>query len=251
LSLFELELDWEKSRRKTVRKRAFYSDRTLDRTLHRTWFCFTTASGLGVHQRVRSFPKFFFETSNRTLHRTRPCRPPRLVPVSTTASDHPFQISGLCQTGCCQRPIVDNRTRPVIPGAYWNVTGRCLHHVRSFDHRVRSSRIKRISPFLTVRLDLDFFSFVIAVLTVFAEIPSAAVPLPPRALLLCPVAAPSSLSRPRCASCSQPRCAVLTRERARRTSAAPPCPRPRPHRAATAPPPELRRSSRAQATTVP
>jgi hypothetical protein len=51
---------------------------------------------------------------------------------------------------------VDNRTRPVIPGAYWNVTRRGLHRVRSFDHHVRSSRKKRISPFLTVRLDLVF-----------------------------------------------------------------------------------------------
>jgi hypothetical protein len=126
----------------------------MDQTLHRTRFRFTTASGLRVHQRVRSFLKFFFETSNRTLHRTHPCRPPRPVPVTTTASGHPFQIFGLCQTGRCQRPIVDNRTRPVIPGPYWNVTGRCLHRVWSFDHRVRSSRKKRISPFLTVRLDL-------------------------------------------------------------------------------------------------
>jgi hypothetical protein len=158
LSLFELELDWEKSRRKTVWKRAFYSDRTLDRTLHRTRFSFTTASGLSVHQCVRSFPKFFFGTSNRMLHRTRPCQPPRLVPITTTASGHLFQLSGLCLTGRCQRPIVDNRTRPVILGAYWNVTGRCLHRVRSFDHRVRSSRLKRIYPFLTIRLDLFSFS---------------------------------------------------------------------------------------------
>jgi hypothetical protein len=54
---------------------------------------------------------------------------------------------------------VDNRTRPVILGVYWNVTGRCLHRVRSFDHRVRSSREKRISPFLIVRLDLMFSLF--------------------------------------------------------------------------------------------
>jgi hypothetical protein len=59
-------------------------------------------------------------------------------------------------TGLCQRPIVHNRTRPVIPGAYWTVTGRCLHRVWSCDHRVRSSREKRISSFLTVRSDLVF-----------------------------------------------------------------------------------------------
>jgi hypothetical protein len=203
-------------------KKGFYSDRTL----HRTRFCFTTTSGPCVHQRVRSFLKFFFETSNRTLHRTRPCRPPCPVPVTTTTSE-------LCQTGRCQRPIVDNRTRPVIPGAYWNVTGRCLHRVRSFNHRVRSSRIKRISPFLTVRLDLVFFSFVIAVLIVFAEIPSVAAPLPPRALLLRPAAAPSSLSRPRCASCSQPRCAVLARARTpdlRSVAVSAPTPAPAPSR---------------------
>jgi hypothetical protein len=63
----------------------------LDWTLHRTRFSFTTVSGLGVHQRVRSFPKFLFEISNWTLHRTRLCRPPRPVPVTTTASGHPFQ----------------------------------------------------------------------------------------------------------------------------------------------------------------
>jgi hypothetical protein len=32
-----------------------------------------TASGPGVHQRVRSFLKFFFKNSNRTLHRTHSC----------------------------------------------------------------------------------------------------------------------------------------------------------------------------------
>jgi hypothetical protein len=57
-------------------------------------------------------------------------------------------------TGLCPRLIVHNRTHPVIPGAYWSVTGRCLYRVRSFDHRVRSSRKKRISPLLTVRSDL-------------------------------------------------------------------------------------------------
>jgi hypothetical protein len=86
----------------------------------------------------------------------RPCRPPRPVPVTTTAFGHLFQVSRQNLIGRCQRPIVDNRTRPVIPRAYWNVTGRCLHRVRSFNHRVRSSRKKRISPFLTVRLDLVF-----------------------------------------------------------------------------------------------
>jgi hypothetical protein len=49
-------------------------------------------------------------------------------------------------TGLCQRPIVHNRTRPVVLGAYWTMIGRCLHRVRSCDHRVRSSREKRISP---------------------------------------------------------------------------------------------------------
>jgi hypothetical protein len=33
----------------------------------------TTASGPGVHQRIRSFPKIFFKISNRTLHRMRSC----------------------------------------------------------------------------------------------------------------------------------------------------------------------------------
>jgi hypothetical protein len=63
-------------------------------------------------------------------------------------------------TGLCQRPILPNRTRSVVPGAYWTVTGRCLHRVWPCDHRVRSSREKRISPFLTVRSDLVSFSFV-------------------------------------------------------------------------------------------
>jgi hypothetical protein len=82
----------------------------------------------------------------------------------------------------CQRPIVDNRTRPVILGAYWNVTGRCLHRVRSFDHRVRSSREKWISPFLTIRLDLTLsISSAVAVLAVSrARLPRrAAAPPPP------------------------------------------------------------------------
>jgi hypothetical protein len=126
---------------------AFNSDRTLDRTLHRTWFCFTTASGHASTSVSGHSRSFFFETSNRTLHRTHPCRPPRPVPVTTTVSGHLFHLSVQNQTGRCQRPIVDNRMRPVILGAYWNVTGRCLHRVRSFDHRVRSSRVKRISPF--------------------------------------------------------------------------------------------------------
>jgi hypothetical protein len=78
-------------------------------------------------------------------------------------------------TGLCQRPIVYNRTRPVILGAYWNATGRCLHRVRSFDHRVRSSREKRISPFLTVHLDLDPSSFS-SVTARTRRIPSAAYP---------------------------------------------------------------------------
>jgi hypothetical protein len=112
-----------------------------------------------VHQRIRSFLKFFFKTSNRTLHRMRPCRPPRPVPVTTTASSHPSQFSGQIKTGRYQRPIMDNQTRSVISGAYWNVTGRCLHHVRSFDHRVWSSRIKQISPFFnhTVGSRFRFF----------------------------------------------------------------------------------------------
>jgi hypothetical protein len=87
-------------------------------------------------------------------------------------------------TGRCQHPIVDNRTRPVIPGAYWNVTGRCLHRVRSFDHRVRSSREKQISPFLTVRLDLTLsFSSAAAVLAISrARLPRRAdAPPPPHA----------------------------------------------------------------------
>jgi hypothetical protein len=46
--------------------------------------------------------------------------------------------------------------RPIVLGAYWTVTRRCLHRVRSCDHRVRSSRKKRILPFLTVRSDLAF-----------------------------------------------------------------------------------------------
>jgi hypothetical protein len=62
-------------------------------------------------------------------------------------------------TGLCQRPIVHNRTCSVIPGAYWTVTRCCLHRVRSCDHRVRSSREERISPFLTVRSDLVRFLF--------------------------------------------------------------------------------------------
>jgi hypothetical protein len=61
-------------------------------------------------------------------------------------------------TGLCQRPIVHNRTRPVVPGAYWTVTGQCLRRVRSCDHHVWSSRKKRISPFLTVRSDLVLLS---------------------------------------------------------------------------------------------
>jgi hypothetical protein len=44
-----------------------------DRTLHWTRFCFTTASGLDVHQRVRSFPKNFSKIYDRTLHQTRRC----------------------------------------------------------------------------------------------------------------------------------------------------------------------------------
>jgi hypothetical protein len=82
------------------------------------------------------------------LHRTRPYRPPCPILVTTIASGHLFQVSRQNLTGRCQRPIVDNRTCPIILGAYWNVTGRCLHHVRS-------SREKRISPFLIVRLDLN------------------------------------------------------------------------------------------------
>jgi hypothetical protein len=54
LSLFELELDWEKLRRRSVRRKVLYSDRTLDRTLDRTRCCFITVSDLGGHQRVRS-----------------------------------------------------------------------------------------------------------------------------------------------------------------------------------------------------
>jgi hypothetical protein len=53
-----------------------------------------------------------------------------------------------------------NRTRPVVPGAYWTMTGHCLHRVLSCDHRVRSSREKQISPFLIVCSDLVSFSFV-------------------------------------------------------------------------------------------
>jgi hypothetical protein len=41
--------------------------------LHRTRFCFTTASGPGVHQRVWSFPKIFSKIYDRTLHQTRRC----------------------------------------------------------------------------------------------------------------------------------------------------------------------------------
>jgi hypothetical protein len=90
------------------------------------------------------------------------------------------------------------------------VTGRCLHRVRSFDHRVWSSREKRISPFVTIRLDLMFFSFQ-------SQAP------------------PYSLNRPsspnRCATaavhpCSQPQ------PRPRRAAAPP---RPRPCRAAQPP----------------
>jgi hypothetical protein len=125
----------------------FYSDRTLDRTLHRTRFSFTTTSGLSVHQRVRSFPKVSFKIYDRTLHQTRLCQPSRPVPATTTASGHPFQFFGQNMTRLCQHPIMHNRTRLVILGAYWNVTGCCLHRVWSFDHRVRSSRKKRISPF--------------------------------------------------------------------------------------------------------
>jgi hypothetical protein len=66
---------------------------------------------------------------------------------------------------------VDNRTRPVILGAYWNVIGCCLHRVRSFDHHVRSSRKKRISPFLTVRLDLNLHFFIRRRFRRFADSP--------------------------------------------------------------------------------
>jgi hypothetical protein len=74
-----------------------------------------------------------------------------------------------------------NRTRPVVPGAYWTVTGRCLHRVRSCDHRVRSSDKKRISLFLTVRSDLVFHLF---------RLKSAANSLSSRALPSCRAAAP-------------------------------------------------------------
>jgi hypothetical protein len=87
----------------------------------------TTASGPSHHHRVRSCVLVFWENMTRL----------------------------------CQRPIVHNRTRPVIPGAYWTVTGRCLHRVRSCDHRIQSSCEKRISPFLTVRSDLAFFLFLL------------------------------------------------------------------------------------------
>jgi hypothetical protein len=50
LGLFVLELDWEKSRRRSGREKAKNSNRTLDRTRR----CSTTASGSGHHQRVRS-----------------------------------------------------------------------------------------------------------------------------------------------------------------------------------------------------
>jgi hypothetical protein len=36
------------------------------------------------------------------------------------------------------RPVIDDRTRPVIQGAYWTLTGRWHCRVRSFLQRVRS-----------------------------------------------------------------------------------------------------------------
>jgi hypothetical protein len=216
-----------------------------------------------VHQRVRSFLKFFVEISNRTLHRTRLCRPPRPVPATTTASGHLFKFFGQFVTGLCQRPIVHNRTRPivhnqtrlVIPGAYWNATGRCLHRVRSFNHCVRSSREKRISPFLTVRLDLDPSSFSSAT-TRSRRIPSAACPPSCRDRVL--------LAEPPCHRRRAPLLAaalcraVLARECTpglRSASAARPQPPPRPRRstAAAAPPepPEPPEKSRALALAPP
>jgi hypothetical protein len=143
----------------------------------------TSASG---HSR-----SFFFETSNRTLHRTCPCRPPRPVPVITTVSSHPFQVSGQNLTGRCQRPIVDNRTRSVIPGAYWNVTGRCLHRVRSFDHRIWSSREKRISTLLNRMVgsrSLSRFSSAAAILAIFVVSSSSRARRPHRSRALAPLA---------------------------------------------------------------
>jgi hypothetical protein len=109
-------------------------------------------------------------------------------------------------TGLCQRPIVHNRTRPVVLGAYWTVTGRCLHRVRSCDHCVRSSHEKRISPFLTVRSDLVFFFF--------SSLSSAA-PNPRHNL-----AAAAAVQRHRCRAAVHARAQALHRSRAHHRSRA-------------------------------
>jgi hypothetical protein len=112
-------------------------------------------------------------------------------------------------TGLCQRPIMHNRTRPVIPGAYWTVTGRYLHRIRSCDQRVRSSREKRISPFLTICSDLARFSFPSQSAANLAEFPCAAISPSHRTStvpsLPCPAAVPSSPALAPCLRATLPR----------------------------------------------
>jgi hypothetical protein len=147
-------------------------------------------------------------------------------------------------TGLCQRPIVHNRTRLVIPGAYWTMTGCCLHRVWSCDHRVQSSREKRISPFLTVRSDLVRFSFPSQSAANHAEILSAASSSSRRTTAAAPCPRSHAHSRafraravpPRRAStpvspllAAQRRCATVAALRRRPThhhARAPPCPSP-------------------------
>jgi hypothetical protein len=108
------------------------------------------------------------------------------------------------------------------------MTGRCLHRIRSCDHHVWSSREKRISPFLTVRSDLDHR--VLKILHSSEPSPLIAISLPP----------PQSSA----AAAEPPSTPVPER---RRTSPCPrPCfPRPRPRCAPAPASSPFRRCSRA------
>jgi hypothetical protein len=66
----------------------------------------------------------FSWTSDRTLDRTRRfdhCVRSRTAPARTVTRN---RFPGGPLTGICPRPITTNRTCPVMPGAYWTLTGR-------------------------------------------------------------------------------------------------------------------------------
>jgi hypothetical protein len=144
LCLFVLELDWEKSRRRSEREKVKIIDRTLDRTLDRTRRSSTTASDSKHHLCVQSREGGSRGPLTGRWTRRDAARPLRPVPDITYASgrakmvlgwtsDRTLSVSGHLSMDASDRSwtLLDSDRTP-------------LQRVRSVEEHVRSAFEKRI-----------------------------------------------------------------------------------------------------------